>query len=274
MNPTSIALGGALVCPQPSGLAGVEVEVLSTGWAATDEAKVETHHEGATRLPLLIGRISHPAGDVYVDAGLGQTTRDGVFPRFPLSTNNLTIPPGAAIAERSSGEVPIVLLTHLHYDHIGGLFDLDTNTVAWTTREEWSTARTSNVAFSAAKLTHAVRWNVVDHDPGEAGQILGVPALDVRGDGSIWYLSTPGHTPGSASVLVLARADTWLFIGDIAWVDGHLDDSRRPWRVSLVVDGRPKQQKAALDWARLYREKCPDLKIVAGHEPKWVENTL
>ena len=272
MHPALLAIGTTALCPEPGPNPDVRVSVLNTGWIETVSTRISHgNHKHPFRIPLLVGHIHHPDGDVYVDAGLGNTTRTDRFPRFPLSTHNATIPSGSTLAEQANTPPTTILMTHLHYDHTGGLLDLTHDTEVWVSSEEWNTARTSNVAFPQARMREAVRWHSVDFGAGSATQRLGRPAIDVKGDGSIWYLSTPGHTPGSASVLVHAHDQPWLFIGDIAWVDEHLDDKNRPKWVSAIVDGRPKQQKDALDWARYLKSNCPSLQIVAGHEPRWAK---
>jgi len=263
---------GNFLCPGPGINKEVNVSVLHTGWVETNANRVTRGADKATiELPLLVGHIQHPLGDVYIDAGLGNTTREGTFPRFPLSPRNVTIPEGSTIAEQAPSTPRTVLTTHLHYDHTGGLLDLTHDTEVWTTEAEWQSVRTSNVAFPEGRMREAVTWRPVNMEAGQRNERLGRPAIDVHGDGSIWYLSTPGHTPGSASVLVHAADAAWLFIGDIAWVDEHLNGARRPQWVSLLVDGRPRAHKRALQWARSLRQQCPSLEIVAGHEPRWTE---
>ena len=267
-------LGSAFVCPVPSGNPGVAVEVLNTGWTDTNWNRVASDVDpGPLRLPFLVGKISHPRGTVVVDSGLGQETRSGHYPRLILKGGRHDVPEGATVVEQLGGLPAKVLLTHLHYDHVSGLLDMTPDVEVWTTLEEWRTARTSNVLFPARRMQDAVTWRPIELVRGQANQQLGAPAVDVYGDQTIWYLSTPGHTPGAASVLVRAERETWLFIGDIAWVDQHLDVSRRPGLVSLVVDGRPKELDSSLQWARAIRTRCPSLKIVAGHEPKWVDES-
>jgi glyoxylase-like metal-dependent hydrolase (beta-lactamase superfamily II) len=265
-----MSLGAGFVCPGPSLGTEVNVSVLNTGWVHTEAQKVSADVKpGKMALPLLVGKIEHPAGNVYVDAGLGKTTRNHTFPRFPLSSKGAEIPPGFALAEQASETPGLVLMTHLHYDHVGGLLDLTQETEVWTTTKEWTSRGTSNVAFPEKQMLSSVRWNVIQLEAGHAQERLGRPAVDVRGDGTIWYLSTPGHTPGAASVLVHASNAAWLFIGDIAWVDAHLESQRRPKWVSIFVDGRPKQQRSALAWARQLRRECPSLQIIPGHEARW-----
>jgi N-acyl homoserine lactone hydrolase len=265
-----MSLGSGFVCPGPALHAGVHVSVLNTGWVHTDARKVSANMEkNSMLLPLLVGQIEHPTGNVYVDAGLGDSTRNQQFPRFPLSATNIDIPPGFTLAEQANEPPGIVLMTHLHYDHVGGLLDLSQETEVWTTTREWNSKGTSNVGFPEKQMLTAVRWNPIHLEAGHAQERLGRPAVDVRGDGTIWYLSTPGHTPGAASVLVHATDGAWLFIGDIAWVDAHLENTHRPKWVSVVVDGRPRQQRDALQWARQLHRECPNLQIVAGHETRW-----
>jgi glyoxylase-like metal-dependent hydrolase (beta-lactamase superfamily II) len=212
MNSSTLALSLGLNCPQAGLVTGVKGNVLNTGWITSDWRQVvDSGKTDPVKLPVLVGHISAPVGNVYVDAGLGNSSREGTFPRFPLSMAQLDVPEGFTLLEQAPRHPRTVLMTHLHYDHTSGLLDLDPRTEVWTTNTEWR----------------------------------------------------------SASVLVAAEDGPWLFIGDIGWVDEHLTGAERPQHVSWVVDGRPKQLKTAPKWARLYREVCSGLKIVASHAPRW-----
>ncbi|MFZ5480746.1 MAG: MBL fold metallo-hydrolase [Myxococcota bacterium] len=257
-----------LACPATLATSRVTVEVAVTATLASDwKDVVNDGREGPVDLPLLVGLVRHPAGVVAVDAGLGQTTRDGTFPTFPLKAfGAMTVVEGGTLKERVG--MPLrVLLTHPHYDHVGGLFDLP-GVEVWTPREDAAAYFPGNVHWPRS-LREAVNWHVVDFGPGVASRVLGRPAIDVMGDGTVWYLHTPGHTPGAASVLVLAQDGPWLFVGDTAWVDDHLKDTRRPFASALLVDADKPYLKESLTWARWIAAHCPDVKVVAGHEPKW-----
>ena len=93
---------------------------------------------------------------------------------------------------------------------------------------------------------------------------------DVDFNGTVWV-----REAGNVVIdpMPLSDHDTMHLkaLGDIAWVDSHLQTSRRPRWVSLLVDGRPKQQRDALKWARKLRRECPNLQIVTGHEPRWAK---
>lgn len=264
-----IPLPVELACPTGAPERGVTVEVVSTGTVRSDWRWVETgDREGPVDLPLLVGLIHHPQGVVTVDAGLGETTRVGAFPGWPFTRLDPVVPAGAAVAERLPSPPLRVLITHLHGDHTGGLLDWQGAEV-WVSEAEWAHYGNGGLGFPRRWMESVARWQPVDFGPGAATQVLGVPAVDVLGDGAIWYLSTPGHTPGSAAVLVRAVDGPWLFVGDTAWVESHLVDTRRPWLVAAVDDADHEALDQSLAWARWLKASCPDLRIIPGHDPGW-----
>lgn len=248
-----------MVCPPATPESPVSVEVVVAGLFHTTWTDVEGGgRKGKATLPLNVGVIRHPQGTVLVDSGLGQTTRDGTFPRFPLSLLDVEVPVGTSAFEHAGGSVLRVLLTHGHYDHIGGLFDLPGVSV-------WTQPADITSGWFPADLQQLVKFAT----PAMTAQVLGRPAADVLGDGTIWYISTPGHTLGAASVLVRAKDAQWLFVGDTAWVDTHLHDLRRPEMISALFDSDRAQLDESLEWSRWYVANCPGLQVVAGHEARW-----
>ncbi len=245
----------------------IQVEVVNTGWVHNDWKRVvDDGRSGPIHMPLLVGVISHPDATILVDSGLGLATRQGSYPPFPLSLlGSHDIPAGMAMVERLAEPPAIVLMTHLHYDHVGGLLDLNAGEV-WTTEADLSRYHGVGLGLSRALKTQ-VNWVPKRLEDGSSTRVLGRPALDVLGDGSTWYLSLPGHTPGAAAVLVQAEDGPWLFVGDTAWVDAHLDGARRPWLTRLAVDAEPRGAHESLQWVRQLRDECPALRVITGHEP-------
>lgn len=261
------ALPVLLACPPATPNPTVAVEVVRTAimhgvWSQV----VDDGTRGPVELPALVGIIHHPDATILIDSGLGLESRAGRYPRFPLTLlSDVTVPEGEAIVERLPEPPDLVLMTHLHYDHVGGLLDLPGVTV-WTTDEDWRTYGGLAIGFPP-RLRNGVDWRPQDMGAGHATQVLGRPAVDVLGDGSIWYLSLPGHTPGAAAVLVRAEDGPWLFVGDTAWVDQHLAGARRPWLTRTVIDASIREEARSLAWARWMQAECPDLRVIAGHEP-------
>lgn len=262
-----LPLAVGLVCPPPADT-GITVELIDTGAVPGDWRQiVDSGKKGPVDLPVWVGVIRHPEhGVTLVDAGFGSKNRTGETPGFPFSLFKTRVPEGATAMEQL-GEVPDrVLLTHIHYDHVGGLWDMP-GTEVWLTERDWRAAATETGAFPTRKLGDIVRFHPVSLEANGADQVLGRPATDVLGDGTIWYLSLPGHTPGAAAVLVRAQGTPWLFIGDTAWVDDHLAEARRPFMTSMLVDASRQDLRKSLAWARELKAACPDLIVVPGHQP-------
>ena len=95
-----------------------------------------------------------------------------------------------------------------------------------------------------------------------SGRFDGV--LDVFGDGSVWAIRVPGHTPGSTAYLVNAVEGSKLVIGDAA-------HTRLGWEQGLP---QPLNDEASLDAAqsveRLRRLVAdhPQVEVFLGHQSR------
>lgn len=260
-----------LACPSTDP-GPVAVEIITAGTIRSKwQQVVNDGTKGAVTLPMLVGVLRHPDALLTVDSGLGQQNRSGAQPGFPLSLmGDLEVPPGATVVEQLGRAPDRVLMTHLHYDHVGGLLDMPGAEV-WLSEAEWSAYGGGKLGFSRRRFVPNHTWRVVDFEGPSSSKIMGLPAEDVMGDGSIYLLSLPGHTPGAAAVLVRGNDGPTLFVGDTAWVDAHLGTAMRPWYVSAVIDAERHAHKESLAWARRVKAQCPNVRIVAGHEPRWTQ---
>ncbi|MBX4949614.1 N-acyl homoserine lactonase family protein [Rhizobium binae] len=115
-------------------------------------------------------------------------------------------------------DIDYVLVSHTHGDHIGnvGLFP-DATVVMQQAEYEWinspppSDPNLNTLVQLARKLLgHPRRLELITGD------------VDLFRDGSVSLLSTPGHTPGSQSLMVhLANTGYVILSGDVA----HLEDN-------------------------------------------------
>jgi N-acyl homoserine lactone hydrolase len=111
-----------------------------------------------------------------------------------------------------------VVLTHLHFDHAGGLAVLPDPLPIHLQRREWEAGQDPEAIarnFFLARDYEGIDDRVVLHEGDH----------DLLGDGSVELLFTPGHTPGHQSVRVGERL---VIGGDVTHFAAGLDDHRLP----------------------------------------------
>ncbi len=108
-----------------------------------------------------------------------------------------------------------VFLTHLHFDHMGGLPDIPGEVPIYTGPGEAGDERFVNI-FTQGLVDEILEgrpplreWRI---DVRASGPFAGL--VDVFGDGSLWGLHVPGHTEGSMAFLARTPAGPELFTGD------------------------------------------------------------
>lgn len=158
----------------------------------------------------------------------------------------------ASIAERVDlATVTNVVITHLHFDHAGGLELLPPSVPIAIQGREWEAAHEADAIARNFYLPRdyegidGARLELLDGDH------------DLFGDGSIRLLATPGHTPGHQSVLIGERL---LLAGDVIHFAATLDDGRFP----LFADDLAAQERSA-DRLRAMREA--GVAVRPGHDP-------
>lgn len=223
--------------------------------------------------PVWVFSVEHPEhGTLLIDAGYGRrTARDPHDLPGKLATNQLGLQmktPAIELlaAQPAIGPVENVLLTHMHTDHAAGVEDFP-DAKLWVSKEDWDFGQKKRGLRGTDPRPYAKHQ--VEHPPYDDGPWGPFDRHeDVFGDGSILLIPAPGHTPGSQMVAVNTPAKSWLFIGDVAWVDEGLQQ-RRPkgWLARTVLEDDWKLGvEAIVEVASL-----EGVDIVAGHEPEDIE---
>ena len=158
-------------------------------------------------------------------------------------------------------QIDLVIVTHLHFDHAGGLTRRDDagNLVPTFPRadivvqqQEWDDARAGRSTMTGTYLS--------SHLEPIADRIRGVSGSTTILDG-IEVMPTPGHTWGHQSVLVDGRDGPVCFPGDLLPTRNHLG---RSW--SMGYDMLPYETMLTKT-ALLERAVTEDWRLILDHEP-------
>ncbi len=169
--------------------------------------------DGPVPIVLPIHVLTHPRhGTVIVDTGVPrELPLIGPIAKAALASLE-TVEPLGDVLDRSSPLAGVVL-THTHPDHILGLVDVPVGTPIYIGPGEWEArALVHSLIGGALEATfqgHA--FSELDF-PGPRGGFDGV--VDLFGDGTLFVLSTPGHTRGALSVVARTEQGGMLFVGD------------------------------------------------------------
>lgn len=155
----------------------------------------------------------------------------------------------------TTDDIDVVVQSHLHLDHAGGLFHSEgTDVPVYLHRRELEHAYLSakspagGIAYVAADFDRDLNWQVVHGDR----QLL--PGIEL--------LHLPGHSPGLLGAHIERGGTDLLVAGDEAFLAENYEDGREMGS-SLVYDSRA--------WARSRRklrdiERRTDATVLYGHD--------
>jgi glyoxylase-like metal-dependent hydrolase (beta-lactamase superfamily II) len=171
---------------------------------------------------------------VLLDAGLGFAAPDGT----------LQIHRNLAEAGIAAGDVDMVLLSHLHKDHAGGLV-LDEP----RTRAVLPSFPNARIYVQRSEFEYAFEQGEPSYDTARLAALRGNDRL-VLLDGDGWlddrirYMPTGGHSPHHQVFWLVSDEETLFFGGDEA---PQLQQMRFPYVAKYDFDGR-----RAMEWRKAW----------------------
>ena len=201
--------------------------------------------------------IETPAGRVLVETGIGERMDD--HHRAQRGYEGPAILPALRAAGFDPGSIDLVALSHLHFDHAGGLMDAGGARAFPRARivaqeEEWRHALGTNLRLVASYDQPELRLAEGWARPGSAdGDVEVLPGVSV--------IRTGGHSGGHQAIVVRGPAGTIGFIGDLfmrpwsanpRWVPSFDDYPLTSVEIKATLFGRAAEE----GWT-----------IVLSHEP-------
>ncbi|HET7677622.1 MAG TPA: MBL fold metallo-hydrolase [Candidatus Limnocylindrales bacterium] len=230
--------------------------VPRTMWQRLVEAELNPDQTLTQALNCLL--VETPAGRVLVETGVGERMDD--HHRAQRAVTGPAIVPALRAAGFEPGGVDVVAVSHLHFDHAGGLL-LATGERAFprarfvAQRQEWDFALGSNprlqASYDQAELELIADWGRGDAVDGSREVLPGVEVV-----------RTGGHSGGHQAIVVRGRDGVVGFFGDLCM---------RPWSTNPrwvpSFDDFPLTSVEVK--ASLFRQAADEgWTVVLSHEPR------
>ncbi len=192
----------------------------------------------ATRTLIAVDRVAGRV--ILVDTGCGTKWSKDKADRFGITTYPSAVPDALAKLGCRVEDVTDVVITHLHFDHAGGLTDWVEpggeivpkypSAAHWVHRRHWEHAQRpaskDRPSFLREDFESLERARLLHFVDSEASVWVDGPF-----PGMSWYVST-GHTPFQIHPLFGAGDERLLFAGDLVPTSHHL---RTTWVMAYDV---------------------------------------
>jgi len=236
--------------------------------------------------PINVYVIEHTRGLILFDTGQDRAsvTDDAYFPggatgylyhrlaRFDIGRDD-TLTAQLAMLGYAPADVDTAIVSHLHEDHIGGLREL-TGSQLLVSAAEWAELTGPVPELRGFLRRHiqlpGLKWHPVSLEPTRDPALAPfAESLDVMGDGSLVLLPTPGHTAGSASLLIRrAGRPPLLLAGDLTYGAEILQRGQVPG-----VGNRRRLAESSRKVLAL-AEQQPGLVVLPAHDPTAAQRLL
>jgi len=254
----------------------ITIRTYSTGMMQTPlSAIMNLEHEQAqaiedepVQFPVTANIIQHQQFGAYlIDAGLDASyvhnpygTMKGIMVKNKSGIGSQEPDTHiAAILNRENIQIQGVFLTHLHPDHTAGILDLPKDVPYVVGKDELYI----NFRFfmHGDHLAGIDELHEIDFATGVDLPPLG-RSVDVFGDGSLWAISSIGHSKGHVVYFINGIEDQVLVTGDACNTQYQFDSGIGPGTYSSDLD----QAQVALDRIIAFKQQYPEVKLVYGHD--------
>jgi glyoxylase-like metal-dependent hydrolase (beta-lactamase superfamily II) len=174
-------------------------------------------------------------------------------------------------------EVNDILLTHLHWDHTGGLKHLAHATFHASAREWADANRVQSLEATtkgyAPSDYRALEGRMTLWDMTDQPRVTG--GADVFGDGSVEIVPLPGHTHGHVGYrLKMAGGRTLFHVGDSVFCTNQIRERRDLGFMPRTIAAEKPEAQTTLHELRKWYDANSEAVLVPSHDYDLVEQCL
>jgi glyoxylase-like metal-dependent hydrolase (beta-lactamase superfamily II) len=224
---------GRLALSTGDGGLPTEVRSLVVAGGAFPAWSVAAGGRGEIPMIFMAYQVVYPDKTVIIDACADRAALEGTpFKPSAYSDRNY-----AALQEYLR-KASLILVTHEHYDHIGGIaaspYLSEILPRLLLTREQTESPLIEDAGFPAGALDG---YTPVSYDRYYAA----APGIVL--------IKAPGHTPGQQIIYVKTKTNEYLFVGDIVWSRKNLArEVNRSLLMSLVLKEDLDSARGEIRW--------------------------
>src|SRR5215203_4580591 len=233
----------------------------------------------AVKVPCPAFLIRHPsAGAILVDTGLHPSIATDPKENFgslgarfgsPTLAAGEDVPSQLRRRGLEPGEVPIVVMTHLHLDHASAIPEFPQATFVLS-EVEWkaATGGPSQLlnGYRRPHFDYAFDYRTVDFDRRSVDSYASFGRThDLSGDGSIRLAFTPGHSARHMSIICRLGQRDFVIGGHATYFATQLAGTAPP--APRPFDAH--NYRRSLQELRLFAREYPDAIVTPGHDPEF-----
>lgn len=216
-------------------------------------------------IEIYVYSIVHPtAGTFIVDSGMSERFINpednpdiSAIVKLGVNTEALEVKRTTASLAEMLGGIDGVLLTHIHMDHIMGLRDLPKETPVYIGPGDAGIKAFMNMFTQGTTDRLLSTQNTLREWQFDSNGIL-----DVFGDGSLYAIHAPGHTPGATAYLARTTEGPQLMIGDVTHTKWGWEHGVEPGTYS---ENAP-ESVVSLEKIQTLASMMPDVVVHPGHQ--------
>ncbi len=243
------------------------------------EKRIPADERNRIQLGMRCLLIEHPEGKVLIDTGAGNKETQKFHDIYGLENagegKGTALEDGLKQLGVAASDIPVVINTHLHFDHAGGNTRLNDsgdveitfpNATHYVRKGEYDYAMNTNERTAASYFER----NYVPLKQAGRLQLVESDREIVRG---VRVMHSPGHTPHHQSILIESTGERALYLGDLCPTTSHLP---LPWimgydvepLVTLETKRRIFAQAEAENWCLIFEHDATTAWTRIRHDGK------